>query len=91
MISKKMKIRLLLSLTICLLVNPTSGFSQIKDSLTLNAIISEVVQNHPLVKKASEELTSADAKIGVAKSGYLPNADFGASYTRIGHRSNTCV
>ncbi len=84
MIFTKMKTRLLLSLTISLLVNPTSGFSQIKDSLTLNAIISEVVQNHPLVKKALEELTSADAKIGVAKSGYLPNADFGASYTRIG-------
>ncbi len=84
MIFTKMKTRLLLSLTMCLLVNPTSGFSQIKDSLTLNSIISEVIQNHPLVKKAAEELTSADAKIGIAKSGYLPNAEFGASYTRIG-------
>ncbi|MFZ4454645.1 MAG: TolC family protein [Bacteroidales bacterium] len=79
-----MKTRLILSLTISLLVYPKSGFSQTKDSLTLNSIISEVVQNHPLVKKASEELTSADAKIGIAKSGYLPNAEFGASYTRIG-------
>jgi outer membrane protein len=58
--------------------------SQTKDSLSLNAIISEVVQNHPMVKKAMEELTSSDAKIGLAESNYLPNVDFASSYSRIG-------
>ncbi len=60
------------------------GASLAKDSLSLNAIISEVVQNHPLVKKASEELTTSDARIGIAQSAYLPNVDFDATYTHIG-------
>lgn len=54
------------------------------DSLTLSSIISEVVQNHPMVKKAMEELNTSDAKIGIAQSGNLPNVDFASSYTRIG-------
>lgn len=56
----------------------------VNDSLSLNAIIKEVVQNHPLVKKAMEDLNTSDAKIGIAKSGYLPNVDIAASYSRIG-------
>jgi outer membrane protein TolC len=58
--------------------------SQTKDSLSLNSIISEVVQNHPAVKKAMEELNTSDAKIGLAESNYLPNVDFITSYSRIG-------
>ncbi|MDP2335828.1 MAG: TolC family protein [Bacteroidota bacterium] len=54
------------------------------DSLSLKSIISEVVQNHPLIKKAMEDLNSADAKIGLAKSGNLPNVDFASSYSRMG-------
>ena len=41
-------------------VGTTCGQSSVNDSLSLNAVISEVVQNHPLVKKAKEELTNAD-------------------------------
>ena len=55
-----------------------------KDSLTLKAIISEVIQNHPLVKNAMEAINSSDAKIGTAASVYLPNVDFASSYSRIG-------
>ncbi len=55
-----------------------------KDSLSLNSIISEVVQNHPLVKKAMENLNVSDAKIGAAKAENLPNADLTSSYSRIG-------
>lgn len=58
--------------------------SIVNDSLSLNTVIGEVVQNHPLVKKAMEELTNADAKIGMAQSAYLPNVDLVSSYTRIG-------
>lgn len=54
------------------------------DSLSLQSIISEVVQNHPLIKKSMEEINSSDAKVMGAKAGYLPNAEFAASYTRIG-------
>lgn len=60
------------------------GASLANDSLSLKTIISEVVQNHPLVRKASEELTVSDARSGIAQSAYLPNVDFDASYTHIG-------
>ena len=55
-----------------------------QDSLSLNEIIHEVVQNHPLVKKAMENLNTSDAKIGLAKAGNLPNVDLASSYSRIG-------
>jgi len=54
------------------------------DSLSLESIISEVVQNHPMVKKAMEEITVSDAKIGIAKSASLPTVGLESSYTRIG-------
>ena len=63
-----------------------NSYSQplVSDSLSLNTIIKEVVQNHPLVKKAMEDLNTSDAKIGIAQSGYLPNIDFATAYSRIG-------
>ena len=54
------------------------------DSLSLESIISEVVQNHPMVKKAIEEIKVSDSKIGIAKSVNLPTVGFESSYTRIG-------
>lgn len=65
--------------------------SQTKDSLSLSTIISEVVQNHPIVKKAMEDLTISDAKIGMAESNYLPNVDFASSYSRIGPTSTITI
>ncbi|MGE5448277.1 MAG: TolC family protein [Bacteroidales bacterium] len=73
-----------LSLLAAGLLSIQSVKSQEKDSLTLATIISEVVQNHPAVKKAAEDLNSADAKIGIARSNALPNVDFTSSYSRIG-------
>ncbi|HZL10532.1 MAG TPA: TolC family protein [Prolixibacteraceae bacterium] len=60
------------------------GQLSVSDSLSLKSIISEVVQNHPAVKKAEENLNISDAKIGIAKSANLPNVDFSTSYSRIG-------
>ncbi|HAH25047.1 MAG TPA: hypothetical protein DCL77_15045 [Prolixibacteraceae bacterium] len=60
------------------------GESIPNDSLTLSGIINEVVQNHPMVKKAMEDITASDARIGLAKSANLPNVDFTSSYTRMG-------
>ena len=65
-------------------VGTVQGQSMANDSLSLSSIIKEVVQNHPLVKKAMEDLTTSDAKVGIAKSGYLPNVEFATSYSRIG-------
>lgn len=73
-----------LSLLAAGLLSVQSAQSQEKDSLTLTTIINEVVQNHPAVIKASEDLQVADAKIGIARSGTLPNVDFTSSYSRVG-------
>ena len=54
------------------------------DSLDLEWVIQEVVEHHPLVKSADEAIKSADAQIGLAKSGYYPNIDFNANVTTIG-------
>ena len=54
------------------------------DSLTLTTIISKVMQNHPSVKSAAENINAADAGIGLAKSAYLPTIDGTASYARLG-------
>ena len=61
------------------------------DSLTLAKIISTVVQTHPSVKEMIEAITSADAGVGMAKSGYYPNADAEASYTRLGPASELTI
>lgn len=54
------------------------------DSLSLNWIIQQVVLHHPAVQSAEESLNQADAKIGLAKSGYLPNVDFSAGVNTVG-------
>ncbi|MGD0709698.1 MAG: TolC family protein [Bacteroidales bacterium] len=61
------------------------------DSLTLAKIISTVVQTHPSVKEMIEAITSADAGVGLAKSGYYPNAEAEASYTRLGPASELTI
>ena len=61
------------------------------DSLSLKTIISEVVQNHPLVKKAMEDLTTSDAKISIAQSAKQPNVNFETSYSRIGPISDISI
>jgi len=58
------------------------GAGQIQnDSLSIDSVIRAVVSIHPQVQQAEEALNAADAKIGLAKSGYFPTADITASYT----------
>lgn len=54
------------------------------DSLSLAQVLQTVIQSHPSVKESEEAIAIADAKIGLAKSAYLPNVDASASYTRLG-------
>lgn len=65
--------------------------ADVSDSLSLKSIISEVVQNHPLVKKAQEEINNSDARIGMAKSANLPTVGIESSYTRIGPIANITI
>lgn len=51
------------------------------DSLTLSAVLQNVMQTHPTIKQAEEALNVAEAHIGMAKSAYLPDVDVSANYT----------
>ena len=88
-----MKYRLLASLTLiaCFTftdlnsqVSQSSTVSQAGDSLTLKSIIGDIIKNHPTVKGAEEALNAAEARIGMAKTGYLPNIDAAVNYSNIG-------
>ncbi len=54
------------------------------DSLSLDEILTQVLQNHPVIKKAEEALNQADAGMGLAKSGYYPNIDASVSVSNVG-------
>jgi outer membrane protein TolC len=66
------------------LLNPVHASCNPRDTLELNVAVERVLQQYPTVNLALEALSAADAKIGLARSGYLPNIDVSASYTRIG-------
>lgn len=55
-----------------------------KDSLSLQEIIQEVSHNHPAVKAAEEAIRKADARVALAKTGYLPDVDVTANYSNVG-------
>ena len=61
------------------------------DSLSLNEILNEVIQNYPAIKKAQSDITSADARIGLAKTAYLPDVNVSASYTFLGPTSSITI
>ena len=54
------------------------------DSLTLSGILNAVLNDYPSLKKAEKDLISADAKIDLTKTAYLPDVNFSTSYNRIG-------
>jgi outer membrane protein len=54
------------------------------DSLTLKSIISDIIKLHPNVKGAEQALEAADARIALARTGYLPNIDAAANFSNIG-------
>jgi outer membrane protein len=57
---------------------------QESDSLSLKTIINKVITSYPTVKVAEEALKNADAKIGLARAGYYPEADLTASFSNMG-------
>ena len=54
------------------------------DSISLKSVIAEVINTHPTVKGAEEALRNADARIGLARTGYYPVVDAGANFSTIG-------
>jgi len=55
-----------------------------EDSLGLTAIIQQVIDNYPSIKKAEQDIEAANARIGLAKAAYYPLIGISASYTRLG-------
>lgn len=74
-----------------LILGTANGQTVSGDSLSLSSIISEVTANHPMVKRAMEDLNVSDAKIGLAESNYLPNVDFASTYSRMGPISTITI
>jgi outer membrane protein TolC len=92
MIFRKNKILLITILLtgICSLVkaqNQTAG----GDSLSLSSTVKDVVQNHPAVRKAMEDLNVSNARIGAANASKQPFVDFEASYSRMGPVSTISI
>lgn len=83
--------RFFLPLIGILIIGTAKGQTVPNDSLSLNAIIGEVTANHPMVKRAMEDLNVSDAKIGLAESNYLPNVDFASTYSRMGPISTITI
>ena len=54
------------------------------DSLSLNTILTQVLANFPAIKKNMIEQSAADARIGMAKTAYLPDISVNSSFTNIG-------
>lgn len=54
------------------------------DTLQLEDAINQMIKQYPTINLAVEALNASDAKIGMARSGYLPDIDISAAYARIG-------
>ncbi|MGE5424573.1 MAG: TolC family protein [Syntrophothermus sp.] len=61
-------------------VNPVVNYN---DSLSLQQILQQVLERYPSVLKAEEAVNSAEAGIGLARSGYYPTVTGTAGYTRV--------
>ncbi|MGA2407951.1 MAG: TolC family protein [Bacteroidales bacterium] len=59
-------------------VNPVT------DSLSLKNIIERVITGHPSIKAAEEAINNANARIGLAKTGYYPQIVLEANYANLG-------
>lgn len=81
------KLRYTVSFLILISFLPFSSRAQSvvpEDSLGLTAVIQQVISNYPSIKKAEQDIETANARIGLAKSAYYPMIDVLASYTRLG-------
>ena len=54
------------------------------DSLSLHDILNEVIHNYPSIKKTQSDIESSEAKIGLAKTAYLPDVNVSGSFTLLG-------
>jgi outer membrane protein len=65
-------------------VKTVGDFNISTDSLSLKNVIERVVSTYPSVKVAAEAINNAEARIGLAKTGYNPEVDMIANFTNLG-------
>lgn len=86
--NKILRQKVLIVTAIICLIKVQPGFGQqavsATDSLSLNKIISDVIQNHPTIKEAEQALNIAESKKNLAKSTYFPDINVTGNYTRLG-------
>jgi len=61
------------------------------DSLSLHDILNEVIHNYPSIKKTQSDIESSEAKIGLAKTAYLPDVNVSGSFTLLGPTTSLTV
>ena len=82
---KTFKLILYIFLIVFSFVEPlTAQTNASTDSLSLNNILNQVINNFPAIKKNEQELNAANARIGLAKTGYLPEVSINANDTYLG-------
>ncbi|MEI8085592.1 MAG: TolC family protein [Paludibacter sp.] len=79
----KLSIGLLL-LPLAMVQGQNAVTKTVGDSLSLSEVMTSVINNYPALKKAEKEIESANAKIDLTKTAYLPDVNFATSFTLIG-------
>ena len=78
---KSIKIKVLIAI---MCVGTVTEAQQTADSLSLSGIISQVIANFPTIRKNIIEQAAADARVGAARTGYLPDISINSSFSNIG-------
>ncbi len=55
-----------------------------QDSLTVEEVVARVLQTHPAIVQANQQVQASVARVGQASSAQWPQAGIDASYTRLG-------
>ena len=78
---KSIKLKVLIAI---MCVGTVTEAQQTADSLSLSGIISQVIANFPTIRKNIIEQAAADARVGAARTGYLPDISINSSFSNIG-------
>jgi len=63
-------------LTACALLWSTPGFAQTQTPLTIQQAVAQAIEKYPSVSVSLEQVSAAAAGINLARTSYLPRADF---------------
>lgn len=85
---KKITIAFILLLTLPVMTFAQAGVkvneASSLDTLSFEKVLQLVMESHPSLLKAADEVSIAQSKVDLAKAAYLPSFDIDASYTRLG-------